>query len=381
MGVYHQMGHQSTNLLGEAKLKSYIGAIFSPVNDDFDTLYNLAQKFKDKENFETIFDPQLYYPRTPREKLRTWNYFPNDYSTVDFSTVAGWRGVLQNLRQTITKLKPDAVCSPITVPKIYSDEYFDLTNNVAKTLQDEISNLNIDVLQTVLIDYTTLSSYDRVMAISSIVTRSSVKRLYLIFVGGNQQPRRENDDTESLKGAMLLINHLAKNGFQVLVGFCSSDIILWKTSGATSCATGKFWNLRRFNPGRWGDPSEDGGGGQVPYFVEEALCGFLRESDIARTESIRSEISLNNPYYEEIKNKIQIGQPWLALSWRQYLYWFSDIEMRLQTKQITSIDLLRDADENWEWVDDSNIFMEERRNDGRWIRPWLRSIVEYSDPW
>ena len=53
------------------------------------------------------------------------------------------------------------------------------------------------------------------------------------------------DDTEALKGAMLLIHSLVSAGIHTIVGFCSSDIILWKTAGANSCATGKFFNLRK----------------------------------------------------------------------------------------------------------------------------------------
>ena len=39
--------------------------------------------------------------------------------------------------------------------------------------------------------------------------------------------------------------------------------------------------------------------------------------------------------------------------------------------------LLRNADSNWRILDDSDVLLEERRNDGGWIRPWRRALTEF----
>lgn len=42
----------------------------------------------------------------------------------------------------------------------------------------------------------------------------------------------------------------------MLVGFASTDVVLWKAAGAKACATGKFANLRRFTTNRFNEPED-----------------------------------------------------------------------------------------------------------------------------
>ena len=56
MPAYHQMGHQSENLLTEARLHLFRGAILSPVNDEQGEVR--AQIINHSSHaFEMIFDP------------------------------------------------------------------------------------------------------------------------------------------------------------------------------------------------------------------------------------------------------------------------------------------------------------------------------------
>jgi hypothetical protein len=142
------------------------------------------------------------------------------------------------------------------------------------------------------------------------LTATRCKQVYLIFIGA-VEPRRELADPETLKGAMRLIAALREAKMEVLVGFCSTDVLLWKAAGAHSVATGKFFNLRRFTSARFEEPTQ--GGGQLPYWCEESLIAFLRESDIIRVQaqSMLSDSSERNPFAQQI---LQRGDaPWVAL--------------------------------------------------------------------
>ncbi|HBH11966.1 MAG TPA: hypothetical protein DDX29_02420 [Clostridiales bacterium] len=268
------------------------------------------------------------------------------------------------------------MCSPIINPRVFSNEYYSFIIDVGCEFYDHINPSGIKVYQTVMVNLPDLSEKTQVLSIASIISRTKASCLYLIFKS-ETPPRRELNETSEISGAMLLINTLEKSGIRVLVGFCSSDVVLWKEAGASNCASGKFFNLRRFTSSRW-NPDEENGGGQLPYWFEESLMAFLREPDFIRTQraGILSEASQNNPYLMEINEKLGIGTPWLGLSWRQYLWWFQNIESRLSTKVVYAFDLLKTADMNWSIVDKQRIIFDERRNDGSWIRPWLRAITE-----
>ncbi len=235
-------------------------------------------------------------------------------------------------------------------------------------------------VQTLLVNLPDLAEPGRAMRIASIVTRTKALSVYLVIVS-NREPRREFCDVEELKGAMKLIDSLEKSGLPVLVGFSSSDMVLWKFAGATACATGKFFNLRRFTSSRFEEPRA--GGTLMAYWFEESLMAFLRESDVIRVrQSGRlSEASIKNPYGQEILECIDNarGQAWIGLGWRQWMYAFADLEKRIRHSVIDVGQMLRDADDAWLALDDANIFMEERQNNGAWVRAWRRAIIEYPD--
>ncbi len=376
MGAYHQMGHDSENLLSEPDLGRYQGAILSPVNyAKPDVIAQIRDHSSDK--FEMIFDPQLYFPDSVRGELPKWSYFPADVDTADQTSSAWWSNIVKNLTDCVKKLQPHAICSPAVVPRTFSSEYYHLTREVAEDLAARLSKTKIAALQTVLVRLGDLTDQDKPPEIASIVTGASLDRVFLVFIT-EVEPRRELANTEDLKGAMRLIKHIEDAGIRVLVGFVSSDVILWKNAGATDCATGKFFNLRRFTPSRWDLPAE--GGGQLAYWFEESLMAYLRESDLLRLQkaNLLSKASTKNPYACQILElrDSDPDKPWLALSWRQYMYWFCDFEERFSAGDIPANRFLRNAEEIWQQLEENDILMEERQNDGGWLRAWRRAILE-----
>jgi hypothetical protein len=122
-----------------------------------------------------------------------------------------------------------------------------------------------------------------------------------------------------------------------------------------------------------------GGGGQLPYFLEEALLAFLRQSDLLRIQQrgMLSAASIANPFTKAIFEYIPQGKAWVALGWRQFLYWFADVEERLRNVTATAEDLVLQADANWGAIQQKpEVIMEERANDGQWVRQWRRALVE-----
>ena len=89
----------------------------------------------------------------------------------------------------------------------------------------------------------------------------------------------------------------------------------------------------------------------------------------------RGNTSNRNPYAQEILEVLEreTGDPWLARAWRQYMFWFMDIESRISNGSADVRSMLRSADELWRQLDAEDELMEEHRNDGSWIRAWRRA--------
>jgi len=382
MPAYHQIGHHSENLLFEAPLSTYAGAVLSPVNYTQLEVVQTIEKIKGtRPDFEFIFDPQLYYPKSAREILRNWSYFPNDVDTIDLANSDWWNQLASNVAQTALDIHATAVCSPVIHPRVFSLDYFQSTTKISNQMKSILNGSPVKVFQTALVSLSDLANRGQALAIASVLSQTLTDSIYLIFYD-DTAPRRELNDAEELKGAMLLISNLESGGVRVCVAYTSSDMILWKQSGATSCATGKFFNLRRFTPTRWAE-ADDGGGGQLPYIFEEGLLAFLRESDIKR--AIRTDLISNktvaNPYYQEIVENMNTGIAWLGLGWRFWMSWFSITEQQISQNQTDPVQLIQTADANWGRVENEKIIFEERQNNGSWLREWLRAVIEYKQDW
>lgn len=378
MSVYHQLGHDSVNLLREPGLSVYAGAVLSPVNYREAQTANQIALCAEQPPLETILDPQLYVPTSQMGKLRTWHYFPSDVDTADTSSITWWNGVTGKLATVVKRLKPSGVCSPAVIPRVFSDDYYATVVDVANRFAERLDGTNTTLLQTVIVRLEELAEPARPMAIASVISRSVALRCFLVL-SSSVVPRRELKDVDGLKGAMRLIALLEEAGLRVLVGFSAGDMLLWKAAGATDCASGKFFNLRRFTRARFEEP--EGGGGQLPYWFEEGLVAFLREADLDRLykQNRLSAASLDNPFGRQIIEQ-RVARPadaWLGLSWRQFLWWFGDAEARIRSGSLQPRTCLKEAEAAWLALSDENFLMEEPRNDGAWLRPWRRALSEF----
>lgn len=377
MASYHQMGHDSENLLRETSLNGMRGAILSPVNYTEEEVIAQVGEFSGQSEFDLLFDPQLYVPTSERGQLRTWSYFPSDVDSADLASEEWWGSLLDDLVDTASRLGKVQICSPAVLPRAHTDEYYLWLIRAGEMLRQRLNGMNCLPLQTAVVPFADLTVEGRPLRIASILSQTKLDRLYLVFLG-TTEPRRELNEVEELKGAMHLIRALSESGMNVLVGYSSSDMLLWRYAGARDCATGKFFNLRRFLRSRFEEP--EGGGGQLPYWFEESLLAFLRESDLvrARKANLISEASKRNPYCSEITElqKANAGSAWLAKAWRQYLWWFSDAEARITAGELVVPTLLKEAEQRWTEIEET-ILMEEPRNDGSWLRSWRRACLEY----
>ena len=69
------------------------------------------------------------------------------------------------------------------------------------------------------------------------------------------------------------------------------------------------------------------------------------------------------------------GEPWLKYGWRQYMAWFGAAENELSSLGLPEVnEWLKSADQNWLLLDDKGVLMDDRRNDGQWVRCWRQAI-------
>lgn len=374
MSVFHQMGHDSQNLLGDPHLGGLIGAIVSPVNDSEEKTRLHFMKY----GGSFVLDPQLYVPSSERGTLRTWSYFPSDFDTAVRDSLESWKTLNRGILESAGKVGAGFVCSPVVVPKVFDSAFFERMVFVGDQLA-ELSTKGIVPMQSALVLMSALADRGTALKIASILSATRCPWIYLVFQTGVDS-RRELNDAEDLTGAMILISALEGSGVKVLVGFSGTELLLWKHAGASAVATGKYFNLRRFDPSRFGPPPASGGG-QLPYWIEESLVAYVREGDFARllNSKLLGEVSRASPLFQEVKEAITSAGKgkWLGKSWRQYLNWAANAEERFVSGRLDVAKLLETADANWKRIEEIPVFMEERANNGSWIRSWRQALSDF----
>jgi hypothetical protein len=383
MPAFMQMGHDTENLVGEEGL-DFAGIVLSPLNRFPDEMQKNVQIFRSKGAYEIVLDSQLYFPKTEREKLIEYPYFPIDIDTVDLGADWWWKEINQKLSAYCQTLGIDAVTSPITCPRNIDDNFYATSVQVANDLLERIPG-NLLTYQTVLADQSLLTDQSALLRAASILSDTDCSAYYLVFLS-DTQPRAELADSFELLGALRFIRELKNTDRKIVVAFCSSDMLLYKCAGADSCATGKFFNLRRFTRSRFDEPS--GGGGQLAYWFEHGLMAFLRQADLLRIRSKSLNSVLDQEFSRNVWSEKIVRQfaenrtaAWLGLCWRQYLAWFSQTEAFLDqstTPQDIVSRWLSSADANWKTVDGAKIYLEERRNNGEWIRAWQQALSDFA---
>jgi hypothetical protein len=379
MPAYHQMGHDSWNLVDEPGLQGYRGIILSPVNcTPEQTGHRLEQLGKVRDPLDVILDPQLYRPNSDRGQLPEWPHFSDEFETVDLGNENWWTERCEYLVGVAHQLGANSIASPALVaPRGFNDEYYEFVAAVAELLAPMCAARGISPLLTAIVDLPQLGAQGAPERIATFLTRPSLDRIYLVINDSKNLKEQRNDDV-ALAGACRLIRLLEAGGQRVLVSFSGIDMVLWKSAGASNVASGKYFNLRRFVPGRWDDTVE--GGRVVPYWTDEVLLTWLREQDLRvllRAGLIDAEKASVNPYSSEILRKISGGQPtpWVGTAWRQYMKWFLDTEELLNANPAAGGSLLKDADSQWARIEAKELLLADRSNNGAWIRAWINALA------
>ncbi len=378
MAAYHQMGHDSWNLVGEDELRSYRGLVLSPVNNGpAEMAEKLGALGSLRSALDVVLDPQFYKPSSDRGSLPDWSHITNDFETADLGDIDWWADRCRKLLQEGERVGASSIASPAIIPRTFDPDYYDSVVACADLMDNMAQERQISTLVTVIVRLAEVAQPGFAERIASIVTRSRVNRVYLVFFDDGS-PRAQRTDVDALAGGMRLIRTLESAGSRVLVAFSGLDMLLWKSAGATDVATGKFFNLRRFVPGRWDDA--DDGGRVLPYWTDDDFVTWLREDDVRlllKLGLIDADRAAVNPFSREILELLQKhgGEPWVRLGWRQYLYWFGQREGDIEIGKATAREILVHADQHWTALDQRGAYLFERTNNGEWVRAWLNALL------
>lgn len=286
MELILQMGHGMQSLACDL-VRDWGGGtvILSPVNIRENRVVQYAKSLESVGG-SVLFDPQLFFPKDPRDQLAEYSYWPKDGTTTltgDSSTV-----MFEELLRINNRLQTKWCILPC--PQMREQD-FDYCMNLLSNGAEYFHRHHRDrLLATACIYPEVLRSDSSVERLYSGLSRLDVDGYYLIL----EPPNGEYivSDYLWMAGALRLISSLRLEERVVVVGYANHQGLSYALAGANAIASGNFMNTRAFGPARFKPKDDDTKNRSVWYYCPSAMSEFKATAlDVAMRRGFLGEFA------------------------------------------------------------------------------------------
>lgn len=204
-------------------------------------------------NGERMFDPQFYLPHANHEGLTHHSYWPQKYTTTEFTNED-----LKKMLKIIWKNYNEALnTTHFIIPGCYSKKidksWKDFNDNIIETL-DSFS-INKPKLATISLSASVLQSEEQIHEILDHVETWPVDGFYILAEHPNDL--YYVDDPVWLVNLLDLCAGLKLQSKFVLVGYCNHQLLPLALANVDAIASGTFVNVRNFSVEKFREPDEN----------------------------------------------------------------------------------------------------------------------------
>lgn len=257
MKIYHQLGHNfGWNLESFYEDETGDGLIIAPRFMERSMIEGYASSLKSR----CLFDPQFFKPHIPKNKLSTYEFFPeilaNGFETSDY--VEKWAD--KAARSCVT-WQADNDFGYIVIPHRYEDstpsdfirhqeDFF--VAPFLRAIKEQCVSKKV-VLQLVANQHMLLDTVFRNDLLNWLTGREGIHGVYLIV----EVPKRTKQlkDIKLLCALLTFIDILRSNSLEVLVGYTNTEAFLLAIADVTAVTLGSYetmriFDIRSFEPAR-----------------------------------------------------------------------------------------------------------------------------------
>lgn len=251
MKVYHQLGFRYQWNIDCLESGIGDGLIFSPINIDSEKLLAMPKSLR-KVSF---LDPQFYLLNKEKSTNITYPFFPGnikaDFSTADLDVSN------TKLAEICIDYQINAELEYIIIPTRYVDavptRYLEqMAENFVYPFLDIKSQKNITrkFLLTVVVKQIMIEDQDKLDELLNWMTGlSDIAGFYLIFENNFISKQIKNFDY--LRKVLFFIDVLKHNEFEVHIGYCNTESLIYSAAMPDSITIGSYENLRMFKISRF----------------------------------------------------------------------------------------------------------------------------------
>lgn len=279
MELYLQIGYGmmglSRDLIGDWRGGT---VILSPRDLGGPQLIRHSRLINNLPNGRVMVDPQFYLPHADHTGLTAHDFWPVNYSTGSFFGGPA----LSKLVADIKKLNNDLGTSMAILPGLLAQAIDSDWLAAQDAILQEARNADFDqpLCQTIALSSDACRVETQVLQLLEHVERVKADAYYLVceHPGGNYLV----DDPTWLSNLIDIVAGLRLSGGQVIVGYCSHQVLIGAVAKANAIASGTWLNVRSFPPSKFQN-TDDTKRKAVWYYAPACLSEYkLAYLDIAR---------------------------------------------------------------------------------------------------
>jgi len=236
-------------------LRSWGGGsvILSPRDLTDDQLVRFGSDIRDLPGGDVILDPQFYLPHSDHEKLCNHAYWPTDYATTQF-----WQGqALSRLLNSLRDLNDRVGCSRFVLPGLFASAVDDDWAETQRAVLEEAraGNDNASLISTIAVSADALRDANQVADLIERAEAWNVPAYYVVCEHPNGQYLV--GDPNWVANVLDLCAGLRLGGSQVILGYCTYQMLAANAAGVNAIASGTWMNVRSFPPEKFNATYED----------------------------------------------------------------------------------------------------------------------------
>ena len=302
MQLFLQMGHGMQKMCEELINKWGKGTvILSPVNMACDKLESYSKKIHNLGG-EVLFDPQLFFPKGANDKLKLYEYWPDENAT--FST----KTTLEITNEEIFKINDVINSQKIILPSIQLNE-----SNIDKIMQQMIESTvyfrektNKKILATIALYPESIRSETFVESLINTVSSLDVDGFYIV----PQPPNSEYIITDALWmiGMLKLLTCLKFTKKEVIVGYSNHQGLIYSLANVDAIASGNYMNTRAFSPTKFKKVESAIKQKSTWFYVPNAMCEYKAiQLDVAKQRDILDLFEPTGVFINDDSSKLFSG--------------------------------------------------------------------------
>jgi hypothetical protein len=254
MDLYLQFGYGMMDHC-RVLLSSWGGgtAILSPRDLTDEQLRRLGKDITAIDGADSLLDPQFYLPHSDHKKLCEHSYWPNDYETTIF-----WQGPpLSTLLRDLGALNRDIGCKRMILPGLFASAIDEDWLETQRAILEESRAIEqeLPLIATIALSAEAVQNTEYVSLLLERAEEWKAEAYYVVCEHPDGQYLVE--DPNWLANVLDISAGLRLNGAEVILGYCTHQMLLAGAAKVKAVAAGTWMNVRSFPPAKFVTAYED----------------------------------------------------------------------------------------------------------------------------